>query len=393
MATIKVKKNNEWQSVAIGKTEIIEVPTEPIEPVIEAIEITESGTYTAPDGVDGYSPITVNVPSGGDAPTAEDLTFSGKLNYAFAFGVWDWFLDKYSNQITTKNVRGLNYCFHQSYADILFELNMDETSSYHDISATFSFYYGKTVPVIHKAKPDKLDQLFYEAASIVHVPEDFCDDWDWSYLDNTTGTYSGSCHSIFSGCYSLRSFPMTLFYHGNKEVGSSGVSTKYAFNNCAKLDEVIDFPWIYTATYDKTGYNGIFYNTFDYCHRLKNFTFAPMEVAPKWANQVIDLSKQAGWGTATKTNYDKTKEIKDDATYQALKDDPDCWTSNVAYSRYNKESAVRTLNSLPDTTATGSNTIKFKGEAGSLTDGGAINTLTEEEIAVAAAKGWTVSFV
>jgi hypothetical protein len=118
-----------------------------------------------------------------------------------------------------------------------------------------------------------------------------------------------------------------------------------------------------------------------------------MEVAPKWANQVIDLSKQAGWGTSTQTNYDKTKEVKDDATYQALKDDPDWWTNNVAYSRYNKESAVRTLNSLPDTTATGSNTIKFKGEAGSLTDGGAINTLTEEEIAVAAAKGWTVSFV
>ena len=39
------------------------------------------------------------------------------------------------------------------------------------------------------------------------------------------------------------------------------------------------------------------------------------------------------------------------------------------------------------------NTIKFRGEAGALTDGGAINTLTEEEIAVAAAKGWTVSIV
>lgn len=30
-------------------------------PVIEALEITENGTYTAPDGVNGYSPVTVNV--------------------------------------------------------------------------------------------------------------------------------------------------------------------------------------------------------------------------------------------------------------------------------------------------------------------------------------------
>ena len=35
------------------------------EPIIEPLEITENGTYTAPDGVDGYSPVTVNVPTGG----------------------------------------------------------------------------------------------------------------------------------------------------------------------------------------------------------------------------------------------------------------------------------------------------------------------------------------
>lgn len=39
-----------------------------IEPVIEPLEVTENGTYTAPDGVHGYSPVTVNVvASGGDS--------------------------------------------------------------------------------------------------------------------------------------------------------------------------------------------------------------------------------------------------------------------------------------------------------------------------------------
>lgn len=34
------------------------------DPIIQPLEITENGTYTAPDGVDGYSPITVNVSPG-----------------------------------------------------------------------------------------------------------------------------------------------------------------------------------------------------------------------------------------------------------------------------------------------------------------------------------------
>lgn len=35
------------------------------EPVIEALSVTENGTYTAPSGIDGYSPVTVNVSGGG----------------------------------------------------------------------------------------------------------------------------------------------------------------------------------------------------------------------------------------------------------------------------------------------------------------------------------------
>lgn len=92
-------------------------------------------------------------------------------------------------------------------------------------------------------------------------------------------------------------------------------------------------------------------------------------------------------------------EITDDTSYQLLKDNEDSYTRKIAYSRYNHDSAVETINTLPDTSAylaeSGgtTNIIKFKGASGSATDGGAINTLTEQEIAVAAAKGWTVSLV
>lgn len=89
----------------------------------------------------------------------------------------------------------------------------------------------------------------------------------------------------------------------------------------------------------------------------------------------------------------KELEVYDAASYQRLKNIPYYHTNYVGYSHYNKISALETIASLPDVSSYGSNTIKFVGNSGSLTDGGAINTMTAEEIAVATAKGWTVSFV
>lgn len=57
-------------------------------PVIESLEITENGTYTAPDGTDGYNPITVNVPASGggglpDTIVAGDTPILGSWSGAY----------------------------------------------------------------------------------------------------------------------------------------------------------------------------------------------------------------------------------------------------------------------------------------------------------------------
>ena len=122
-----------------------------------------------------------------------------------------------------------------------------------------------------------------------------------------------------------------------------------------------------------------------------------------WKNQVLELNNYIGYTQYVSTfkgyyGFTTATQVSDAATYEALKNNADYWTADINYSRYNHDSAVETINSMPDTSAYlaangGTNTIKFKGESGKLTDGGAINTLTEEEIAVATARGWTISFV
>ena len=138
------------------------------------------------------------------------------------------------------------------------------------------------------------------------------------------------------------------------------------------------------------------------CNRLKSLTFKTNNGTPivaKWKNQTIDLSNYVGYASKAEniTGYNSglttATQITDDASYQSLKDNLDNWTVLIQYSRYNHDSAVETINSLPDTSAYGTNTIKFKGDSGSATDGGAINTLTSSEIAVATSKGWTVTLV
>lgn len=55
------------------------------EPVIESKTITENGSYTAPEGVDGYSPVVVNVPS--DEPVIESKTITENGTYTPEIGV------------------------------------------------------------------------------------------------------------------------------------------------------------------------------------------------------------------------------------------------------------------------------------------------------------------
>jgi hypothetical protein len=342
---------------------------------------------------------------GGYIPKDEELTFEAISQYKFAFNSWNWVIENYGDRITTKNLTNLMYTFKDcdELVEIPFALNCKADTK----NSVTNIFYGckklKSVPKINNLKVDAIDAIFHYCNNIREIPDDIDANWDWSNIDSLTSGYYGNRSNTFHSCSSLRKFPMNFLNHGNPVVNYSYSIYNGCFYFCYALDEIIGLPFPHK---NATWTSNAFMNTISNCTRLKNMTFALQEdgtpYSVNWKAQVIDFSQNVGWGGMHVTDYNSgittDKKVINDATYAALKNDPDWWTYKVEYSRYNHDSAVETINSLPDTSAYlasagGTNTIKFKGDAGSATDGGAINTLTEEEIAVATEKGWTVSFV
>ena len=382
-------------------TAIGNLPSVSVKPVIAPLNVTENGEYVAPLTIDGYSPVTVNVPTGGAGIPSEALTISGDCSYRFSYGGWDWFIENYGSQITTSNITSTTNMFYYSKIETIpFTINLS-TNGCNCISMFESCNNLKTLPEIF-GKTTDFSSVFNNCYRIRQIPD------SWGNLDfsSFTTTSFNNMNNNFNCCYSLRQIPASLIsnLHNDKATGSYSKPYYSGFDSCSSLDEILNLP-VDGATMT----NNMFAYSFDNCSRLKDITFATDNGTPyiaNWKTQTIDLTKNVGSSSVTdvkrilqyNSGITSDKQVTDDTTYQTLKDDPDWFTSKVAYSRYNHDSAVATINSLPDTsaylaTAGGTNTIKFKGESGSATDGGAINTLTEEEIAVATAKGWTVTLV
>lgn len=366
----------------------------------------------------------------GGGPEIPDIVITGHAPYACAGAVAGTFINSFPNKVTTKDIVNAAYMFYTSTVErVPFDINIskesDVTSFFHSCSnlvetppidckhttyhnAEYFFYNCKNLervaPVLN-VYPSSIACLFSGCNRLRILPDDFFNSWNFSRL--LTYNYA-NLNTLFYGCYSLRTIPSSLFEKLKPGVLLTSSYNQLYYNmchNCYVLDEVTNIP-LTDASVALT--SSVFYNTTNYAGRLKRFTFETNDDGtPKvvnWKSQTLDMSQTVGYNysIAHATYYNSgitaDKEVKDDTTYQALKNDPDWFTTMIAYSRYNHDSAVETINSLPDTSAYlasagGTNTIKFTSAAGSKTDGGAINTLTAEEIAAATAKGWTVTLV
>lgn len=353
----------------------------------------------------GYAECISELPlSGGGEGLPDDLrVLTGSCRYKFYCNAWNDFLEKYGSQISTQDLTDTYYMFGASsdLTEVPFELNYDSSVA---ANVGYMFYNAEKlteIPKFNNCKPNNVSHIFNGCRRIKEYPEDMDTWFDWSYIDNATSNITMAY--IFNNNNSLRKAPVEFLKHGNVKTSYNSAIYYYCFSACYLLDEVIGLPIeMYTGV---TWTSNAFNSTFSGCYRLKDVVFetqadgTPYTV--KWKGQTITANSNFGWASSSTyvAQYGITSDklVKDDATYQALKNDPDWYAISADYSRYNHDSAVNTINSLPDTsayltTAGGTNTVKFKGTAGAKTDGGAINTLTAEEIAVATAKGWTISF-
>ena len=344
------------------------------------------------------------IPSGGGDLPEELYKYTGNLTNKFAYGAWDWVISKYKNIITTSDVTNMNCMFFKSNVEeISFEINCKQNEVI-DVTEMFDEAKKlKTLPKINNCKIRTISSFFNNCYCLREIPDNYIDQFDWSYFISQTSQWDGGRSPyLISNCYSLRKFPLRLFQKVcSAEHGARDGYPFYGSGSCCAMDEVESIPVITNKTFT----SNLFWNFLSRFSRVKSITFETNDGIPKivqWKSSILDLSDCVGYASYTGSilNYNSgitaDKQVKDDATYQALKNDPDWFTIKVEYSRYNHDSAVATINSLPDTSAYlasagGTNTIKFKGAAGSATDGGAINTLTQEEIAVATAKGWSVT--
>lgn len=373
------------------------------------IMIADNGTTTlATSGkyCDRNIDVEVNVAGGGGEGIPEEAyTITGNCSYKFANDSWKWFLDAYWDKLKFVDISDMSYMFNNvSREQIKIDIGVKNCSSISSLFNNASKLKEMDIKINGSMSGTGMVGLFngcYRLKKVSNIFENF----DMSYMNTNT---SGQQQNWFYNCYSLREIDDNFWDNVIiSRTASYGHLYSYLYYYCCCLDKAI-----VPITESKTSTSNCFDGTFNYATRVKDILFQTNPDGSvktvNWKSQTINLhnnyvgymyesSDRKQYILDYNSGITADKEVTNDATYQALKNDPDWFTVDYKYSRYNHDSAVNTINSLPDTSAYlaangGTNTIKFTGGAGALTDGGAINTLTEEEIAVATAKGWTVTF-
>ena len=316
-------------------------------------------------------------------------------SYRFSNNTYNWFLNMYKGKLN-----GLTLAFGMFMdANLLTSVPTLVIDKNYNMTIASAFRNCENLTEVNISNPKEFKLTYYDTDHIF----DGCFRLR-TVPTNMFGTYTDYSNNVgrgymFNNCYSLRELPNLAPLGESYPYNGSGILNLYYYlaNNCYTLNQIVDLP-ANVATMPSNYLEGMVHS----CSRLKDFTFHTNNGTPytrNWKYQTLYLARYVGYAENEEniigynSGITADKKVYDDASYQALKDDPDWYSLDVNYSRYNHDSAVNTINSLPDCyNYGGGNNILFVGESGALTDGGAINTLTASEIAIATAKGWTVGW-
>ena len=259
--------------------------------VIEGLTITSNGTYTASEGVDGYSPVEVDVPA--TQFVTETLSVSANGTYTPSEGVDGYSqvvvdvpqsVTGYTEKDVTENNFGLTNLNNSAsfvYSGVFSEDNQLQTVYLPNCVTVnnWAFAYCRNLTSVNLPICTTFsgnNQFYYnESLSQIYVPllknvpnNAFGECHNLKSIDLPEATYIGNsaffkCSSLsqinipkvsvisecaFSGCNSLKSI------YGPECISFSGGAQ---FNMCTEL-ETVDFPVLYSMSD----------NTFNSCHKL-----------------------------------------------------------------------------------------------------------------------------
>lgn len=337
-------------------------------------------------------------------PTDEDLTFTGDLRYFNYKSKLNKIFKKYGNRIKFKDVSSFNRAFSKGLETELPYVISGGASNHISTDVSYMFSEHNKLKKIGELKdimPSSVGCMFDSCWDLRELPK--ITDWDFSYLHQWN---SDNFYHMFSNCFSLRKIPPELLKElWNSETQQYNYVLYENFSYCCALDELRGLP---LGNKSRT-YTSNRWSRPSGLYRIKDILFETQEDGTPYTlsqkSMTISIDESYGWcppdseGSLLNHNSGITKDkaVNSVETYQALKNDPDWYSTSKDYSRYNRQSAINTIATLPDTSAYltangGTNSIQFPSGLGRLTDAGGVDTLTPEEIAVATAKGWTVSY-
>ena len=400
-----------------------------------------SELLSVPDGM--VAAIESITTGGGSAVLPEELkVITGNVQYLFSKDYATHYVNAFGNQITTKDlVNPQMFYGNRTIEEVPFDLNIaggytngifndciklkkikdiniaNPTNTYNSLNACFENCQSlKEIGVIRNPMISNLYYAFSRCSNLNYITIEGAVSEDTG-VDNMWDT--------FSGCLGLRELDSSFLKLLRANDGGGYNSTFY---DCFSMDRIVGFG-VPISSSSKTHTRNIYSNTFNNCCRLDELTFETNEDGtPKELyanNQVINLSQNVGYcpnnmwdicrtvgdikeGQSVPGFYDYIQpsasstdiwnyQITADKNTEDYYNNKDSWTDDLLYSRYNHRSMVNTINTLPDTSTFlasngGTNTIAFRDTQGDSSPWGGASNLTEEEIAVATAKGWTVSF-
>ena len=405
-----------------------------------------SELLSVPDGM--VAAIESITTGGGSAVLPEELkVISGNVQHLFSKNYATLYINAFGKQITTKDlIDAQMFDGNYSIEEVPFDLNIAGGYTNNIFENCSKLKKIKDINIVNPSNTyNGLSRCFHDCRSlkeigvirnpfITHFDDAFygCNILNYFTIEGAvfenTGLYT--LYEAFCNCWGLREVDSSFLklLRVKRAGGYYGGCTR-VFYGCYSIDRIVAFG-VPISSSSQTHTGNFYIETFNKCYRLDELTFetnddgTPKELYAN--NQVIDLSQDVGYcpnsewqicnkvgdikeGQSVPAFYDYIQPSASSAdiwNYQITADkntedyynNKDSWTEDLLYSRYNHRGMVNTINSLPDTSAFlstngGTNIIKFKSNQGDSSPWGGASNLTEEEIAVATAKGWTVSFV